>query len=478
MNQTSFNDIIIQFAIERMENRGKKKRKTNTYDFQPEDFKDFVKDGEELKERLGRKWKINLQDIGLFASKYQHITSNYHKKDKQGNYHPVSILPIACTSSYLLDIFKKPNPRYASRLIEKCKRIGFLFEVKSTFRFGFINPNLNECKEYAYNKDVEYLVKRICKEEGIDIQKENYNNNPIMDTFEELSDITDEEYSLISLRNSHLHIKKCNIEALRGVIWKKYYDLIKPRSQKIEEMNRTLPEVQIIKFRPNLKYGKRSLRRISIRATSPIVSSKVHKDENANFRGIYRDDYLMEYFGGLPYFEYDVCGSIFQVSHLLNYGEWCGDKRIDPYEIMFGRSFEYNEARKAYKLFAMSLYFDDLNMIYAHSLPDITMTDLKYGKRKIKDAIANESEKMKRFAGESLYNEIFLHESLIYIDFVYELRKRGIKVVQIYDGFYIPEGDISVEELELLMCDCAMNYLNEYRNWLKCSQIKTFKDAA
>lgn len=192
------------------------------------------------------------------------------------------------------------------------------------------------------------------------------------------------------------------------------------------------------------------------------------KDEKAQYP-IYRDDYLTEYFDGKPYFQYDVHGSIFQVAHLLNYGEWLDGNGIDPYEVMFGHPFESKTDRSAYKMLAMSLYFDDVNMIYAHSRLDTLLTDLKYGKRRIKTAIASAAEKMERFAGKTLYNEIFLHESLIYIDFVYELRKRGIKVVQIYDGFYICKESIGLSELERLMRQCATRYLDEYMAWLKDS---------
>lgn len=478
MARTSLNDIIILFAIERMEKRKKNKRQPYTKDFKPEDFKDFVRTEEELKAKLGRKWKDNLKRIGGFAAKYQPITSNYLKKDKHGNPHPVEVLPIACTSSYLLDLFNVPHPRYASRLIKKCKEIGFLVEVKSSYRFNYLNPSKNECKCYAYNKEVEHLVIRTCKKEGITIKKESYMNNPILDTFEGTSDLTEEEYKRISLRNSRLNIKKCDIDIVRSIIFNKYSALINPRWGKITEMNKSLPHEQRIKLKPNPKYGTKRLRRISIRATSKIVSSKVKKDGNPQFKGIYRADYLVEHFDGKPYFQYDVRGSIFQVSHLLAFGEWCADKPIDPYQVMFGGQFDSQEARSAYKLLAMSLYFDEENMIYAHSRLDTIQTSMMYGKQKIKEAISTEAEKMRGFTGEPLYNEIFLHESLIYIDFVYELRRRGIKVVQIYDGFYIPQGSISIEELERLMRDCALNYLKEYRNWLKSSQIERFKDAA
>lgn len=478
MENASPNDIVIQFAIERMNSRKCRKRPPCTIDFKPEDFKDFVKSKEELKAVLGRKWKHTLADIGRFSIKYQHITSNYRKKHKDGSCHPVELLPIACTSSYLLDLFETPHPRYACRLLKKCKDIGLLVEVDSAYRFNCHDPSKNRCKIYAYNKDVEHLIIRLCKEERIEIKEESYIYHPILDTFEGADGLTDDEYERITLRNDRLNIRNCNIDILRDIIWVKYFALINPRWQKIEEMNEELPPEQRIRFTPNPTYGKKSLRRISIRATSKIVSYKVDKRTNPLYKGIYRADYLEEYFEGKPYFHYDIKGSIFQVSHLLNYGEWYGNKSNDPYEVIYEAKFDSNEARSAYKLLAMSLYFDNEKMIYAHSLYDTLKTNERYGKYKVKSAIAMAVDKMRSFTGNSLYNEIFLHESLLYIDFVYELRRRGIKVVQIYDGFYLPVGYISSDELEQLMHECAMKYLDDYRKWLTDSPLRKYNNAA
>ena len=74
---------------------------------------------------------------------------------------------------------------------------------------------------------------------------------------------------------------------------------------------------------------------------------------------------------------------------------------------------------------------------------------------------------MRGFTGDKFFNEVFLHESLIYIDFVHALREMGIDVVQIYDGFYLRKGLVAEHELEWMMRECAMKYLAEYRAWLK-----------
>jgi len=72
---------------------------------------------------------------------------------------------------------------------------------------------------------------------------------------------------------------------------------------------------------------------------------------------------------------------------------------------------------------------------------------------------------MKSFTGDFFGSEIFLHESLLYVDFVWQLRQRGIPVVQVYDGFYLPYGSISEDEIEELMCQCTMNYLDDFKCW-------------
>ena len=217
-------------------------------------------------------------------------------------------------------------------------------------------------------------------------------------------------------------------------------------------------------FNPNLKYGKNGrLIRIGLRATNHIVS--LEKDEE-EANGKTRMEYLTEYFGTDEIQVYDVRASIYQIRRLLNFGEWIGNGQ-DPYEKMFGRPFKNKAEREAYKSFCMSLYFDNPNEIYAHNRRAIPFCVSQYGKGAIKDAIFKAEESMRGFTGDKFFNEVFLHESLMYIDFVHTLREMGIEGVQIYDGFYLRKGLVAEHDLEWMMRECAMKYLADYRAWLK-----------
>ena len=132
-------DIIIDVATERNDNIDliKDERPKFKFDFKPNDFKDYIKSEKGLKSALGRKWKPNLKDIGRFAKMYQPITSNYFKIDDEGKNHPVSVLPISCRSSNLIESFglTSLNPSVISLLYH-----GLLRSVcKSDCLCGWIN---------------------------------------------------------------------------------------------------------------------------------------------------------------------------------------------------------------------------------------------------------------------------------------------------------------------------------------------------
>lgn len=462
-------DIIIDVATERNNNIDliKDERPKFKFDFKPTDFKVYVKSEKGLKSALGRKWKPNLKDIGRFAKMYQPITSNYFKINDEGMNHPVSVLPISCRNSNLIENFG--NQSAVSRLIKKCQRIGLLVRMDKNYHFDKRRAKKNYSYYYAYNKSVEHLVIDVCRRRKIDIEASMKKDYTIVGTFADAMKIPQEEYDKITLKAGRIGLAGYNSksaeEAIKRVIMvEKYGRLIMPRLPIIAAMNTRLPEEQRIVFNPNLKYGKNGrLIRIGLRATNHIVSLEKDK-ENAN--GKTRMEYLTEFLGTDKIQEYDVRASIYQISHLLNFGEWIGNG-CDPYERMFGQPFKSKAEREAYKSFCMALYFDNPNEIYAHNRRAIPFCVSQYGKDAIKEAIFKAEESMRGFTGDKFFNEVFLHESLMYIDFVYALRNMGIDVVQIYDGFYRRKGLIDEKELEWIMRECAMNYLADYRAWLK-----------
>lgn len=467
-------DILIALAKERYANEenGSHKRKDFEKDFRPEDFKIYVKTEDELISSLGKREKTrlgNLQRIGKFCNIYQPVTSNYFKTYENGKPHPVSIFPISCLNKHLVRLFG--YPKKVSRLLHICQDIGFLVRVSDKYRFNCSCKEKNFCYLYAYNKYVEHLIIDVCRKRKIDIETTE-DIFSILDKLKDGTNITPEDYERITLNALHIGSVDCSDEKAKGVIAQKYWKLIEPRQAKINEMNQTLPSEQRIKFDPNVKHGdvtkkhkKNIITTIGLRATSKIVSFKEHENGNEDYRGIWRWEYLRQYFNCHPYISYDVKASIYQISHLLNFGEWLGNG-YDPYQFMFGGQFKDALDRTAYKMLCMCIYFNYPKRVVGNNRFKIPNCLAVYGYDTLKESIIEADKGMVSFTGRKFYNEVFLHESLLYIDFVYELRQRGIEVVQVYDGFYMREGAMSNEELERLMRQCAMRYYADYRTWL------------
>ena len=354
--------------------------------------------------------------------------------------------------------------------------------MNTNYRFGCAKKAMNYSYHYAYNKDVEHLVVNVCRERKINLE-DGLDDNTIVSIFEYGGVISEEELTKITLRTRYIGLPGvCNLQAEMAIkdfiMHHKYGQLIAPRMRKIKEMNLSLPEEQRIRFSPNLHYTKKGrLNSIGLRATNEIVSLKAHEEEHTNYRGVRRQEYLRKYFGTDKYMSFDVHASIYQISHLLNFGEWVGNQG-DPYAVMFGSTFTGPSDRDAYKSLCMVLYFDNPNEFYGHNRLFIPNVVKQHGKSAIMETVSVAEKSMLAFTGEKFFNEVFLHESLLYIDFVYELRSRGIEVVQVYDGFYLRQGAISGLELDSIMQKCAMKYYEDYMAWMSNLEASNYSVAA
>ena len=475
----SSNDILLEISKERYSNLHSDgfKRERFIFDFNPSDFKNFVENEQDLISRLGRKWKVNLALLGSLASEYQPITSNYLKKDKDGENHPVSLLHISTSSRNLTDIFgvvskssnrkdaKSSSRKKVSKVLKLAMKVGLIQCVSRKYRFNSRVSCFNFSRCFAWNKVVESLVLKTCFKFHLNISY-HLDSHTICELFDSDIKIDPEKYFNITLKTRRIGVANCTDEEAVNIISRKYSDLLRPRLEKIEAMNHELPNELKIRFEPNVKRDSHGfIKRIGLRATNKIVSLKEHENEHPEYQGKWRKEYLNEHFNTKKWIAYDVHASIYQISHLLNFGEWIGNEK-DPYEMMFGEKFKTREDREAYKSMCMPLYFDNTKEILNHNRLRLPVSISRYEDWGIVPVLVNAEESMHRFTGEKFYNEIFLHESLLYIDFVCDLRRRGIDVVQVYDGFYMRDGVISIEELEALMKECAMKYKGDYDQWM------------
>lgn len=213
-----------------------------------------------------------------------------------------------------------------------------------------------------------------------------------------------------------------------------------------------------------------------------------------------KQKYCDKVFGHDNWFEFDRKGSIYNLTYSMNKKEYL-DNNIDIYEKMNNVKFTSKEERNLYKLTQMSVYFSTykrtINFIYRYMQIKYENGVIPENKQKLIDAYWKlvtkgknmewsdfaaglkehfdaRKKAMKKFIGDnkkyidngSKYSEnfeknldsfIFMKESEIYLDFVTMLRKKGIRVVQIYDGFYLEKGSISEKELNEMLKNIILN---------------------
>ena len=388
------------------------------------EFKDAPKTYEDFKTILpiGRYRKSHLVGMIQLVGKYEKVT----RKD---TYNPIFI---STTSQSMLDMYG--NKMNVSRALKLAADIYLIEKVNPKYRF---NANKYSYPQiYIWNKKVQQWIKQVCKEEGIedelkknviDKDKErSITSNTLGNTYENSSIYrVGKSLNLPNLSDEDVHTKLYET-----------YPFLKKYESLADEDNLSLPPSERIKARPNIKRNKENtlIKSIGYRMTSGIVSLKEHENEHKDYNGVWRKEYLNEVFPN-GYYEYDVKSSIYRITYWLNFGVWL-DNGIDLYSEIYGSDFTSEEDRRAFKQFCMSLYFDKPSLIYAHKRNTIPNSIGKYGVNGIKNIIDRASRLMFKAIGKSYGSEVFVYESCLYMNVVHKMRKQGVKVVQIYDGFY------------------------------------------
>ena len=123
---------------------------------------------------------------------------------------------------------------------------------------------------------------------------------------------------------------------------------------------------------------------------------------------------------------------------------------------------EFSEVRDAIKSLHMRAYFDKPSTLGLH-----IRRAMNYAKEEYKEAINTEMMIYKKAVeiaeGGHLYdNEIFFHESCIYMDVLYELLNLDFFVWQCYDAFYAKKNNVEQEEFENLVSKLVAEKANNY----------------
>ena len=458
---------------------------------------------EEVISLLGRKWKSNLSVIGAFINTYQYITS-----DKN-----VSAIPVASTSKFMISLCG--SQQNASNLINLMCKIKLLTRTTQNIKVEKLELDENNkliksesynkevdysftrglCKEYYYSKNIQNIIKKIIEKYNI-VVKQNIKENISYEelTLSERTKVKRFENTDKIRFSSKLSIPCTEKDMDKTVKASLYinYPQLEVYQKMADEMNKTLNEANQISFQPTITYdkSKKYIKKIGIRATNSLVSAKKDKVENKDFYGKYKEDVLKEQLGD-KYYEFDVKSSVPRVTKLLNTGIW-EDNNKDIYEEIYNnmRNFisertkvkrfenmfylpeEFSkDTRTLFKSMFMKGYFDkSVSTITNHVISSVLgpcngLSDKDYEEYKDKCTEYTKAvmiayvAAIKETLGNTYDSEIFLHESCIYLQVAKIIRERGIKLVQIYDGFYT---DKKVEDIEDIVKEVAEKYYREY----------------
>lgn len=428
---------------------------TTNFKWTQADFGIFPTTENALIKLLGRKANVGLINLGSFVNLYKHCTSRKC----------ITELAIPVRTQQLVQVFHSHTT--VSTVIDLAEKVGLLKCVEPKYCFNG-NRQDNSAKRYIYNKKVQDLILAIVKMRGIKI-KEYQKKNRVEALNAKVNAVPEKIKQMIRV-GTNLRIASCNLndDTVRAILDTRY-PMVK-RCQELADIdNQKLCAAEQIKCDWNITRTEKNITKIGFRATSGIVSLKEHENENPNYSGVWRKDYLAERFNGKKVYSFDVKSSIFRVTFWLNFGIWL-DNDIDLYELMYGSKFASDPERLAYKVFKMRTYFDKGNAIVSHIMPIFKGVD-KADLLKLVDADVARQEKV---IGKSFKSEVFVYESCLYMELVHRLREAGIDVVQVYDGFYSDNPELEAKSKEILQ-KIVSEIEKKYSEYFQINQTSTLK---
>lgn len=396
---------------------------------------------EQLIKKLGRKYRINIKNLGKIAKSIKFLVSTED-----------TVFPLACTSASSIRKFN--TVKNAAAVIRLASNLGLIECIKRENRPEFIYGKGGFCRSYIADVDRANQILRIAESLSLEISKDiivNSQNNTESIPVDEISESIFDKIDITSKCRLPLNLTD---EQINFYILKKYPQITTCQTI-ADELNKSLPEAEQIKFSVKVKRTTKFITKIKIRATCPIVSLKEHETENEDYKGKWRKEYLKERFG--EYEEYDVHSSISNVASLLKTGIWTGQ---DFYPIL-GLANEWeNFPRQSYKEMFMTLFFSKSNDAALFSLCKSYYNQAKETETKqFFDSLYDNIRKV--FNEQDCNSRIFMHESCIYLKVRKALSDKKIDCVQIYDGFYFKKGTMPLN-MDSIIKECAEEYFSEF----------------
>lgn len=393
-----------------------------------------------IKTKLGRKWRINLYQLYLLCNYYK---QHYDKKLRISTHSYRLCEKLGCSTMQL------------SRIIEMAVNIGLLSICDNKYGFNQLRSGDNKCRLYQFTKEI---AEDICTITNTLLMLTTNNNNKKLLLKEDkevtIDDKDDEEIAPYEL--PEISFRKRYERGMLPWLYERYPQIREIQSM-LSEMNSCLSEedhwfyTHII---PRAKEKESDKYTFSCRATSEICH--LHKESTIPDE-LVRNDILNDYFGKDKWEEYDLNASIYRIARSCRDGFWYEDSK-DIYEELNGSKFASKEERDVFKETCMLVAFtDSINSAYNAYKSKFGLFSLKLSE--ISPLLNDIKKSINDFCGD-IDTDIFLHESYIMTSLAYDLFKRGIKVVQLYDCLFVPKG--TARYLDSILSKSFLYYYNTY----------------
>ena len=317
-----------------------------------------------------------------------------------------TIMPIPTTNKRLISICG--SQREVSRLIDFMKECHLIEIEDDNYSFNNIDKSLNKCKLYRYYYDNEIKIKEYCQENGINKfiiknvykKKDNNNNNNDEENIED-NKINNNILSSISRQNFISSFKKSEVR------FSSQLQLLKPDNYSVAKFEEYLTQCLYENYPWLYHYQE----------LADEINDKFYADE-------------------------------------------------PDLTLVFMPTFTWSAGHKAVRKIGIRCT-NSLCSAKKDESKNIKYRGMNYAKEEYKEAVNTEMIIYKKAVeiaeGDHLYdNEIFFHESCIYMNVLYELLNLGFFVWQCYDAFYAKKGNVEQEEFENLVSEIVAEKANSY----------------
>ena len=446
------------------------------------------KNDNELKSLLGREWFGNLKRLQFIISFILHYGSS-------------GLLYISQTNPFLLEMYKSNSG--VRDQIQRLIKIGALFDLNTPYSY---TARWNKAKCYYANKHNLEQLRRIykaeCKKQGIQPDAEVFHWNASKKK-KKIASASDGEilpltYSGAFCSNFKISTSSHTEEQINEAVLE-CHPQIPYYTEKIMELNAGAEEDELIRFDWNIRTTRSGsyYRKLGMRATTPLCckisykkQEKIAEEQGQTYSRLpgieYREDYLDRVLGE-NWEEYDMNASILRIQCAMHRPEiGMGNLQEDLYHTVFNPYMDdlkylfpsirtWGDARKLVKKLYMRIINSssaeecvsklirkerELRKMDKNAILEIDLTKLSKDQtaelvkvfQRLRDAVL-------QYCGDygKHSTEVYFDESCIYIEARLLLAERGIRVCQVYDGFFFRQGE-KPADIEAIFHDAYRRY--------------------